>query len=121
METIPTLRHTHTHEGKSKIKGTFKKHVYCKYKKTKATSLFNVTLSTSTHRFQRFTGFFNSIWKKKFFGYVFSQFCTAPMTSSSDENLLPLRASFHWAKHMEAFVVSSTVIRLFSRTILSTA
>jgi len=36
---------------------------------------------------------FNSVRKKTFFGCVSNQFCTAPMTSSSDENLLPLRTS----------------------------
>jgi hypothetical protein len=43
------------------------------------------------HLFQRFTSFLIPS-EKKVFGCVFNQFCTAPLTSSSDENLLPLRA-----------------------------
>jgi hypothetical protein len=49
---------------------------------------------TSSHRFQGFTSFFLIPSEKKFFGCLCNKFFTAPMTYSSDENLLPLRASF---------------------------
>jgi hypothetical protein len=46
------------------------------------------------HRFQRLTSFLIPPKKKMYFGCGFNQFCTAPMTFPSDENLLPLRAYF---------------------------
>jgi hypothetical protein len=48
---------------------------------------------TYTHWFKRVTSFFNLV-RKTFFGCVFNQFSIAPVTRSTDENLLPLVAYF---------------------------
>jgi hypothetical protein len=71
-----------------------KKNIYCKYTEMNLMLLFNVIpldFNAPVPAFQKF--FFNSV-RKRVFGCVFNQFCTAPMTSSSDESLLPFRASF---------------------------
>jgi len=81
------------YEDKLKSKETFlKKQVCCKYTDTKLMLLFNVISLEFNAPVPAFHKFFNSV-RKKFFGCVFNRFCTALMTSSSDENL-SLRASF---------------------------
>jgi hypothetical protein len=44
---------------------------------------------------------------KKKIGCVCKQFCTAPMTSSSDENLVPLKSFFHSAKRSVVSVLDA--------------
>jgi hypothetical protein len=56
-----------------------------------------------------------------FFGSAFKQFCT----HHTNDFLMGWKSSSlsvcHWANHTEASAMPSTVIRLFSRTIVSTA
>jgi hypothetical protein len=59
-------------------------HIYCKYTETKLILFFNV-IPLRSHAFREFL-----FRQKKFFACVFNQFCTAPMISSSDENLFIL-------------------------------
>jgi hypothetical protein len=82
------------YEVKLKSKGAFKKkYIYCKYTDTKVILLFNVIPLDFNAPVSLFHIFFNFV-KNVFLDESYNQFCTAPMTSSSDESLLPLRASF---------------------------
>jgi hypothetical protein len=75
-------------EGKSKSKGAFKKkHIYCKYTEKKLTT-FRRNPPRPVPSFHKF---FNSVREKKFFGFVFNQFRTAPNLErivTADKNLV---------------------------------
>jgi hypothetical protein len=80
------------YELKSKSKGTFKKtHLF------KCTGT-NIIFKHNPPRFKRNGSSFSQVFKFrqkiKYFGRVFNHFYTAPMISSTDEILFPLRASF---------------------------
>jgi hypothetical protein len=91
-----TLTHTRARARVSqKVTGLLKKLTLCKYTETKLISLCNVIpldFNAPVPVFHKFLYLIQS--EKKFFVCVFNQICTAPMTSSSDENLLPLRVYF---------------------------
>jgi hypothetical protein len=57
---------------------------------------FNVNPLNFNAPVSAFHKFFNSVrGKKSFLVASLNEFCTAPMTSLSDENLLPLRARWN--------------------------
>jgi hypothetical protein len=88
-----------------KVKGLLKKHIYCKYTETKLILLFNVipldfkAPVPARHKFLNYA-------RTKFF-WAGRQFCTAPVTSSSVEDLPYLRASFIGSQTVNGFILWS--------------
>jgi hypothetical protein len=82
-----------------KAKGLLKKSHLFKNTETKLISLFNVIPLDFNAPVPAFHKVFNSV-RRRFFACVFNHFCTAPVTSTSNENLLPLKgARWNMLKH----------------------
>jgi hypothetical protein len=114
LPDITTLSNIYTRVSQ-KVKGLYFKHIYCKYTEMKLILLLNVSPLNFNAPVSTIHKFFNSVRKMVL---VASLTSFSPRQWKIHRMKIFLSSFFHSSKHMEASPVSSTVIRLYSCTVL---